>query len=81
MYWPTSSTSDGGHHLGDDGEAGFGPRLGQQLQSPFAQSPELVGGGAGFVGAAAQDGRPGGVDAAGGGEELFFASPPSRDRR
>ena len=59
--------------LGDDAEAGFGPGGGQHAQSFGPEALEFVGGGARFVGPAAQDGCPRRFDRAGRDHELFFA--------
>jgi len=60
-------------HFGDDLEAGFLLGEGEQAQALAAESLELVGRGAGFERAAAQDGRARGLDGARGAEELLFA--------
>ena len=56
---PSSGDLIGGHHLGDDGQAGLSRALRPIFQAFFAQPLEGVGRGARFVGAAAQGVGPG----------------------
>ena len=60
------------HHLGDDGEAGLSPRLGEHLQSSEAVTLEGVGRTAGFEGAAAKDLRAVLTDVVSCGEKLVL---------
>jgi hypothetical protein len=55
----------GVQQLGDDGQAGLGPRLGQDLQAGDAQALERERRGAGLERAAAQHRRAGGLDRVG----------------
>ncbi len=58
--------------FGDDGEAGALAGKGEEAEAFFAEALELVRGGAGFEGAAAQEGRAAGGNRIGGAEDLVF---------
>ena len=53
------------HDLGHDGHPELGSRLHEQVEAALTHALVGVGGGAGLVGAAAQDGGPGRLDRAG----------------
>ena len=62
----------GAHDLGHHRQTRFPPRLAQKLQPLFPQAREVIGGGAGLVGAAPQELRAGVFDAARHGQKLLL---------
>ncbi len=58
-------------HFGDHRQAGYSARFAQQTEPFLAQSLEVVGGGAGLVGASAQHAGACGPDRKGSAEQLF----------
>ena len=69
-----------GKQFGDDRQAGFLARFGQEFEPLLAEALEFVGGSARFERAAAQDGGTGGFYGFGGFQQLHFALDRARAR-
>lgn len=67
-----------GEQFSDHGQAGFATGAGEEFEAFFAEALEFVGGGAGFEGAAAEDGGAGFLDCLGGAQELVGAFDRAR---
>ena len=67
-----------GEQFGNDGEAGFAARFGQELQSLGTQPLKFAGGGSWLERSATQDGGPGFLHGFGCGQELRFALDGTR---